>query len=454
MNHVDETSQFLDNVEASARSILRKNNAIGRDEVRCEAKIPFPSKSRRIRDKLEASPLYNCNTSKKVSIRGESGSSQCNLLRMQPMKIKGSNRKSLVGKSSRSRPNDVILDVATLRNCFRCDEYLIFSSGGDGGHAKSRPSVGRKDHPIQFLISQHVATIAAKFDVMTQKRLSSMRAELTQSHLNELHQRRMQCWNNSVAKLDDEPVIKVEMCDDKDGAKTEIKVSLDSIPDGSQDSARRDLGVTLVKSKRLVPTVPPERWTIVARERIRNYSEAGDCRLFISRIGDKDAHCWIIELLDRHECKDRYILYDDEINYLVSSLPQFNADDFPVEDVNNACTLVHNEIMEIGDTGDVDGDTTRTSIDARIHIDQRGSILEAVLSVQIVGGVEGNRCPLAEVRIPIYGIIAAFELHHLFEALDTAFWTSKSNETFFIWKKLIRSIDITFDLEVRSPCFV
>ena len=452
MNHVDEMSQFLTNVEESARSILRKNNAIERNEVRCEGKeVSLRSKPRRRHDKLEASPLFKSSISNQKSGRGGCGSlEEGNHLGTHGLKNTGWNRKSLVGKAPRSKPNGAMLDAATLRKRFRCDEYLIFPSKGNGCHTESRPASVRKDHPIQYLISQHVATIASKFDAMTQKRLLSMWAELRQSHLNELHQGRMPCWNKSVAEEDNKRVIKENRCNGNNEIKVDVEVSLNRRLEGLQDSTCKHSRV-LVESKRLLPIAPPKRWTIVAREKINSYSEAGDCRISIHRTSGKDIHCWIVELLYSNNSKERYILYDDEITYLVTSLSPFDAADFQVCNVkHDAYTLVHHEIIDIGDTGNGDGGSSLTDIDARIYIRQRDSILVAILSVQVVGGDEDNSCPcpLAQILIPIYEIISVLELYHLFEALDTEFWTSKSVEALYIWKKLIRSIEITFDLKV------
>lgn len=449
----DETSQFLSRIEESARSILRKNNAIGGNEVlstKCEQESGATClKSQSIIfNKLGSNPLYKCNLnlSRKESMR-RSSDEEFNL-RLHPF---GPNRKTLRKKSlSKTKPEEVILDVATLRKCFRCDEYLIFSNGDASNTNKgAHRSFGgeRKDHTIQYLIANHVAAIAAKFDVMTQKRLVLMRAEVRYGFLNEMVQERMQCGEKIVK--DDEWAEKLQNHHTRDGSKADMVGKGPRIDKASKGSLvlsvrEKDSAVELVKSKRLVPRVPPSCWTIVARESISNYSEVDNCRLFIHRIGGKGVHCWTIELFDRTECKESYILYDNEITSLVSSLSRFIPDDILIEEdfKSKNGILVHQEMIKIVGKSNVNAD-------ARIHVHQRGLFLLAVLSFQIVEDESSNDGLSAELSIPIYEVIAMLGLHQLFEALDAEFWTSSSNEVQCIWRKLICRIVVQFDLEVR-----
>jgi hypothetical protein len=425
----DETSQFLSRIEESARSILRKNNAIGGNEV--------------------LSPKCNSNLSRNESMCGKSSDEEFNA-RLRPF---GSNRKTSRKKAlSKTKPEEVILDVATLRKYFRCDEYLILSKGGATSNANKRaprPFGGeRKDHTIQYLIASHVAAIAAKFDAMTQKRLVSMRVEVRDGFLNEMVQERIQCGEKIVK--DDEWAEKLQNKDARDGSKADMvetgqrigKVSKGALV--SSVSEEHSAVLQLVKSKRLVPIVPPPCWTIVARESISNYSEIDNCRLFIHRIDGKGVHCWTIELFDRNECKESYILYDNEITSLVSSLSRFIPDDMFIEEdfKSNNGILVHQEMIKI--IGESD-----SNADARIHVHQRGLFLLAVLSFQIAGDESGNDRISAELSIPIYEVIAMLGLHQLFEALNAEFWTSSSNEVHYIWRKLICRIDVEINLEVR-----
>jgi len=457
----DETSQFLSRIEESARSILRKNNAIGGNEVlsRCEQESGIDtcgatySKSQRIlfNTKLGSNPLYKCNlnVSMKESMRGRSLDEESNL-RLHPF---GPSRKTLMKKAlSKTKPEEVIADVKTLRKCFRCDEYLIFSKGDASNTNKGalRTSGGKrnKDHTIQYLIANHVAAIAAKVDLMTQKGFLSMRAKLRDGFLNEMVKERMQRGEKIVK--DGEWAEKLQNHHTRDGSKADMVGTGPRIDKALKEALvssvrEEDSAVELVKSKRLVPVAPPSYCTIVARESISNYSEVDNCRLFIHRIGGKGVHCWTIELFDRTECKESYILYDNEITSLVSSLSRFIPDDILIEEdfKSNNGILVHQEMIKIVGKSDLNAD-------ARIHVHQRGLFLVAVLSFQIVEDESGNGGLSVELSIPIYEVIAMLGLHQLFEALDAEFWTSSSNEAHYIWRKLICRIDVEIDLEVRK----
>lgn len=472
----DKTSEFLRTVESSARSILRKNNERNQQSntTSLENEALDSNNGSTVHPKLKASPFYNAwegwDKSRQKEMAAEDGldvaTEHCIRSSIPSRTMgqgKGKGRSSLARKAmekQKAASDGLILDSSALRKRFRCDERLVHDNQRDGDCNEALESTDgeESEHPIQALLSQHVASMTARVHQMTKKNLSTMSSIVSDTHKKALEKERLQ----ALPSIDKE--VMHDGCSDhplREGRDDKQVEACDLLPDDAKeyrgtnqpfDDASYEVSKPILKeSNRVIPSLTPESWPLVVLEEIVNPIGNATSYLSIHRIqtttgeGPSQTHCWILDFYNhKYQSEKRYILYDDEMASLITSMPNVESDNRCDEDEqSDDGVLVHEESTSRTIHG------TSFNGNCVVRIQKSGMKLTATISFSLEQSELHETTIELKLCLPIYEIIAGLNLHHLCKTFDARFWLSGDNGD-RVWKKLVSQIEVVMHKRVSK----
>lgn len=429
-NNQAKSSDFLSNLEYSARKILQRNNDIRTGKT--DGKESISNESDALR-KMNKSPFL----SSPDLIQKRSGKSKCSdtksssvyRIRSALPRNNGWNYgKSASSKFDKDRENaqKLGLDSSALRKRFRCDLEIFDEEG----------NTSKEKHPIRILMTEHLISMTAKVDQMTRKRLSSLSSAVAKDQIESLEK--------SVVSMTTEASNLTRS--EKDENSLNLYYENNASPADAQKRTGSGLDFKtkksiLKESDRAMPPVPPECWDFVVLESIddETFLSISRIRALDSEYLEKD-HYWIFNIRDTmYRSIERFVLLDDEMVLLVNSLHITGMKDGQPGQRFDESAVVHEQKI----TRAVDG--MNLVGDYIVRNCRSGRKVEAILSIHLHHGFS----PLSgDLVVPVYEIIAILNLYYHCKALDTRFWMSPGNGD--IWEKLFDKIDLLIpDRKVR-----
>jgi hypothetical protein len=330
--------------------------------------------------------------------------------------------------------NDTDMDItsAFLRTRYRSDENLVESEQS----TQTKDSIG--EHPLKLLLIQHVEAIRTRVNKMTEKRLSSFAQEV---------------YNDCVKSLD---AIKSEIAKEKEKScdnKTETaRTMTDLCGDNNQEVLHEIQSGSCLShfspkpSSRLIPCLPPQRWTLAILEPMTPWNElyfVSICRYYPNSQTQRTTTLasiplFVIDFYGKNKNQvSRYILNEQDI-----------------VDLCNPEKVVSLDYIELGVV-------YITPFDIKVKDDNVTSIT-GTLEVKVIRACNNHMCQLlakitsslhqndtcvknSSIGVPMNVVIATLDLFHLAVSSDEKFWTDSENNT-TIWPQFLKFVQIHMEM--------
>lgn len=434
MNEENENlSLYLHRVEASARKILRKNNELrsrqAQKQMRSTSSGPWQF------GRLKVQTKTNTKANKNVTFDKTDFRSGKEIVKSNNIAKSNESMKNQSRKDPKSENDIVDMDItsAFLRKRYRSDENLVESEQS----TQTKESI--EEHPLKLLLIQHVEAIRTRVTKMTEKRLSSFAQEV---------------YNDCVKSLD---AIKSEIAKEKENScddKTEIVRTMDDLCDDSNQEVLHEIQngscpsqFSPKPSSRLIPCLPPQRWTLAILEPMTPWNELYFVSIYRYYPNSQTQRAmtlasiplFVIDFYGKNKNHvSRYILNDQD-----------------VADLCNPEKVVSLDYRELGVV-------YTTPFDIKVKNDNVASPITGTLEVKVIRACNNHMCKLlakitsslyqddtcvknSSIEVPMNVVIAALDLFHLAVSSDEKFWTDSENNA-TIWPQFLKFVQVHMEM--------